>query len=82
MENFYFDDLIIASEIDLALPKSSDERVNVSWHSSNEDILLTDGKVYLPTKVDDLVKREKIKPIKEWKKNKIFFKSDLLKRVW
>ena len=31
--------------------------------------------------IDDLVKREKIKPIKEWKKNKIFFKSDLLKRV-
>ena len=31
--------------------------------------------------IDDLVKREKIKPIKEWKNNKIFFKSDLLKRV-
>ena len=55
MEDFHFDDLIITSEIDLVLPKSSDERVNVSWHSSNENIISNYGKVYLPTKADEQV---------------------------
>lgn len=82
MENFHFDDLTIASEIDLVLPKSSDERVNVSWHSSNEDILSNDGKVYLPTQVDVLVKIEKIKTNKRMEEEQNIFKSDLLKRVW
>ncbi|MCR5523965.1 MAG: helix-turn-helix domain-containing protein [Clostridia bacterium] len=32
--------------------------------------------------IDDLIKRGKIKPIKEMANDKLFLKSDILKREW